>query len=152
MRRISGVFVAAAMVVAGAASAGGKASPAEAVELVNKGVAYVKANGKDKALAEFNNPNGGFVSRDHDLYIFVLDSSGKTLANGVNARLVGKNVLEMRDVDGKHFIKDIIAQAASKGSGWVDYKWSNQTTNAIEPKSTYFTQVGELIVAAGIYK
>jgi signal transduction histidine kinase len=151
MRRMSGAIL-AALLLAGAAQASGWASPAEAVELVNKGVAYLKANGKDKALAEFNNPNGPFVHRDRDLYIFVLDGNGRTLANGVNARLVGKDVLEMRDVDGKHFIRDILTQAASKGSGWVDYKWSNQATNAIEPKSTYFTQVGDVIVAAGIYK
>jgi len=47
-----------------------------------------KANGQAKALAAFNDPKGNFVSKD--LYIFALDMSGKIIAHGVNAALIGK--------------------------------------------------------------
>jgi hypothetical protein len=44
---------------------------AEAEAMVKKAIAYLKANGKDKAFAEFSNPKGQFV--DRDLYVTVYD-------------------------------------------------------------------------------
>ena len=49
----------------------------EAKALAEKGAAYVKANGKDKAIAEFNKPDGEFVKGD--LYVFLQDFSGLIL-------------------------------------------------------------------------
>jgi signal transduction histidine kinase len=146
------VLAALLAVGTGSAWAGGKATPDEAKALVKKAAAFVKANGNDKAIAEFNNRKGQFVNDERELYIFVLDKNGTTLANGVNQRLVGKNVMELKDVDGKKFIKEMITTAEAKGSGWVDYKWTNQTTNAIEPKSTYFEKVNDIVVGCGVYK
>jgi cytochrome c len=122
----------------------------EAMALVKKAVAFVKANGKEKALAEFNNPKGQFV--DRDLYIFSLDQAGVTLANGNNAKLIGKNVMAMKDQDGKPFIKNIYDLAASPGKGWVDYRWVNPVSGAIENKSTYVEKADDLIIGCGIYK
>lgn len=118
--------------------------------LVGKAVAFLKANGKDKALVEFNNPKGGFVNGE--LYVFVLDKDGTTLANGVNAQIVGKNVLDMKDMDGKYFIKDLIAIGNSKGSGWIDYKWPDPVTKKMRPKSTYVEKAGEVYLCVGFYK
>ncbi|MBI3229806.1 MAG: cache domain-containing protein [Burkholderiales bacterium] len=104
--------------------AGDSGTPAEAQALVKKAVAFAKANGKQKAIDEFNKAKGSFV--DRDLYIFVLDKEGVTLANGVNPKIVGKNVMDMRDTDGKSFIKEITKLSEEKGEGWVDYKWHYQ--------------------------
>ncbi|MFZ6773997.1 cache domain-containing protein [Undibacterium sp. SXout7W] len=122
----------------------------EAEAMVKKAAAYIKANGQEKAIAEFNNPKGAFI--DRDLYIWVAEANGKAIAHGANQRLVGKDLRTLRDVDNKAFIEDIINVANSKGKGWVDYKWPNPTTKAIEHKSTYFEKSGELIIACGIYK
>lgn len=132
------------------AAAADKGTASEAVAMVKKGVSYLKVNGRDAALAEFNNPHGKFV--DRDLYIFVIDKHGTTLANGVNQRLVGKNVMKMMDADGKFFIKTLIEIGEAKGKGWVDYKWSNQLTQALEAKHTYFEKVDHLYIASGIYE
>jgi signal transduction histidine kinase len=78
------------------AFAGGTANEAKA--LVDKAATYVKTEGKEKAFAEFSNPSGKFV--DRDLYIFIVDFNGLTLAHGGNAKLVGKNMLELKDADG----------------------------------------------------
>ena len=70
------------------------------------------------------------------------------VANGTNPGLIGKSVLELRDVDGKAFHHQILAIT---DAGWVDFKWRNPVTNAIEPKTTYEIRVGDYIVGVGAY-
>lgn len=122
----------------------------EAEAMVKKAISYMKTKGAEAAYPEFNNPKGSFS--DRDLYIFVLDLSGKTLAHGSNPKLIGKNISTLRDVDNKAFIEEMLAVAKSKGQGWVDYKWPHPTTKAIEAKSTYFEKSGDVVVGCGIYK
>ncbi len=135
---------------AGGAGAADKAAQDQAVALVKKAAAYLQANGKDKAFAEFSNPKGQFVERD--LYVFVNDFEGNTLAHGGNAKLVGKNVMELKDADGKLFIKEMTELAKTKGKGWIDYKWPNPVTKAIEAKTTYVERAGDVLIGCGIYK
>ncbi|MET3131596.1 cytochrome c [Oxalobacteraceae bacterium GrIS 1.11] len=124
----------------------------EAVALVKKAVAFVKSNGKDKAFAEFSNPQGQFV--DRNLYIFVYDLKGTSLAigNGSSAKMVGKNLLDMRDADGNYLIKGLLAVANTKGSGWFDYKWPNPVTKTVELKSSYVEKLDDIMIGCGIYK
>jgi cytochrome c len=122
----------------------------EASALVKKAVAFMKANGKEKAIAEFNNPKGQFVSGD--LYIFAIDPSGVTVANGSNGKLVGKNVMNMKDQEDKPFIKNFFDMAASAGKGWVDYRWVNPVSGKIETKHTYIEKADDLVIGCGIYK
>jgi len=122
----------------------------EAMELVKKAAQYIKTNKKEKAFLEFNNQKGMF--RKKDLYIFVIDSNGLTLAHGGNLDLVGKNMIDLKDANGKFFIKDIIKTAKERGSGWVDYKWMNPTTGQVLPKSTYCMEVEDILLGCGIYK
>lgn len=136
--------------VAGAAE---KGTADEAVAMVKKAGEFLKKNGKEKALAEFNNPKGQFIQKD--LYIFVFGASGDgvELANGANFKLVGKNVKEMKDADGKYLIKDILALGmGAEGKGWVDYKWVNPGTGLLDGKRTYVERVDDLIIGCGIYK
>jgi cytochrome c len=130
------------------AFAGGTAN--EAKTLVEKAASYIKSEGKEKAFAEFTNNKGKFV--DRDLYIFVVDFKGLTLAHGGNAKLVGKDMSELKDADGEFFIKKMITQAKTKENGWVDYKWANPVSNKIEPKSTYVQAQGDYFIGCGIYK
>jgi signal transduction histidine kinase len=133
-----------------ASAATEKGTANEATALVKRAVDYMKANGKEKAFAEFNNPKGQFI--DRDLYIFVFDLNGKTLAHGTNPKLLDKNLVDLKDADGKLFIKEFIDVANAKGKGWIDYKWPNPLTKTIEPKSTYIEKAGDVLVGCGIYK
>ncbi len=132
----------------GVAFAGGTADEAKA--LMEKAVTFVKANGKDKAFTEFTNQKGKFI--DRDLYIFAVDFKGLTLAHGGNAKLVGKDMYGLKDADDTLFIQKFIEVAKAKGSGWVDYKWSNPLTKKIENKSTYVHKIDEYFLGCGIYK
>ena len=127
-----------------------ESNAAEAIDMVKRATAFVRSNGAQPALAAFNKPEPEFRSRD--LYINVIDSKGNTLAHGDNIKLVGKNLIDLKDADGKSFIREFVQVAGSKGAGWIDYRWPNPVTGVIEAKSTYVEREGDLIVGCGIYK
>ncbi len=134
-----------------AAYSSDKGSADEAVALVKKAVAYLSANGKEKSFAEFSNSTGQFVSKD--LYVFVYNNEGLNLAHGANAKLIGKNLMELKDNEGVFIVKEFIKTANGKtGKGWVDYKWPNPVSKALEAKSTYVEKAGDVIIGCGIYK
>ena len=131
-------------------AAEGRGTAAEATALVQRAAEYLKANGPAKSYAAFNDTAGQF--KDRDLYVFVMDMNGKMLSHGANAKLIGKDLTNLKDSDDKLFIKTMLDVAKSKGKGWVDYKWPHPVTKAIEPKSTYVEKVDDLVIGCGIYK
>ena len=134
-----------------AARGADKATAADAMAMVQKGVALVKSAGKEKAFAEFNDP-ANKTFHDRDLYIYVFDLNGVSLAHGNNPKLIGKNLITMKDVQGKSMIKEQVELARGKGSGWVDFNWPNPLTKAVEPKSGYVERVDDFLIGCGIYK
>ncbi len=122
----------------------------EAVTMVNKAVAFYKKEGAEKAFAEFDKKPGEFT--DRDLYVLVYSTSGKVLAHGANAKLIGKDMSEAQDVDGKYYVKDRMALAAKQKTFWQDYKFVNPMTKKIEPKEAYCDVEGEAIICSGVYK
>ena len=129
----------------------GNATAAEATAMVKKGVAYLKANGKDKTYAAISDKHGQFV--DRDLYLVVYGLDGKCLAHGANTRQIGKDLLDLTDIDGKYFVKERVELARSKPAGfWQEYKFTNPTNKKIEPKSMYCERVDDAVLCGGIYK
>ena len=127
-----------------------RATPDEAKAMLSKAVAYFKANGKDKAFAEFMNKQGSFV--DRDLYVTAYDMDGKTLAHGANPRLVGKDNINLQDASGRFHIKERLEMAKTKGKGQQEFSFLNPMTKQIEPKLMFFERVNDVIVACGSYK
>ncbi|SFV11008.1 cache domain-containing protein [Pseudoduganella namucuonensis] len=125
------------------------ATTEEAVALVKEAVQLVRQD-REKAFTEFNNPAGRFVKGE--LYIVAVSLDGVVLAHGANAKMINKNILEIKDTDGKQFVKEQTNLAKTKGSGWVDFRWPNPVTKAIEPKTVYIEKVDDLLIAGGIYK
>ncbi|MEO8600659.1 MAG: methyl-accepting chemotaxis protein, partial [bacterium] len=122
----------------------------EAVAMVKQAIAYIRANGKDKSFSAFSKPEPQFKNRD--LYINVIDLHGNTKAHGENPTLIGRNLIDLKDADGKHFIRSFVQIAKNAGHGWVDYRWTNPVTTVIESKSTYIEKIDDLVVGCGIYK
>jgi len=129
---------------------GKRGTPAQAEALAKKAVEFLKTNGKEKAIAAFNDIQGKFV--DGDLYILLYDLNGKCLAHGANPKIVGKDMIDMKDADGKLFVKERLEIAKTKGKGWQNYKWTNPTNKKIEDKTTYIQKVDDLIICSGAYK
>ncbi len=118
--------------------------------MVKKGVAFIKANGKEKGHAEISTKGGQFS--DRDLYLVVYGLDGTVHAHGANEKMIGKNLIELKDVDGKAFVKERVELGRSKGTFWQDYKFTNPVTKKIEPKSMYCEKLDEAVVCGGIYK
>jgi signal transduction histidine kinase len=129
-----------------------KGTAKEATAMVQNAIAHIKKAGREKAFADFDNPKGGFV--DRDLYIVVYDLKGKVLAHGANAKMIGKDLIDLRDVDGKYFVRERVEMMSksANATGWQDYKFMNPTTSQIEPKQMYLQRYEDLIVGCGIYK
>ena len=122
----------------------------DAKTLVKQAAAYVKYQGKEKALTEISTPKGMFDKGE--LYVFAYDLQGVMLAHPKNPALIGQNLINVPDTEGKLFRKEIVEKAKSQGSGWVDYLYLNPETNRQEHKTTYFLKVGDIIICCGIYK
>jgi len=122
----------------------------DAKALVKQAAAYVKYQGKEKALAEISTPKGMFDKGE--LYVFAYDLQGVMLAHPKNPALVGQNLIAVPDSEGKLFRKEIVEKAKSQGSGWVDYVYLNPETHREEHKTTYCQKVNDIIVCCGVYK
>lgn len=130
-------------------AADGGATKAEAEAMVKKGVAAIKADGTDKTYAEINRKGGKFT--DRDLYLVVYGMDGTVLAHGANGKMIGKNLIDFKDIDGKAFIKERIDLARAKPSFWQEYKFTNPENKKIEPKIMYCERLNETVVCGGIY-
>jgi signal transduction histidine kinase len=121
----------------------------EAMKMVSDAATAVTKD-KAAALAEIGNPKGRFVKGE--LYVFAYDLTGTMAAHPINAKLVGKALLDVPDANGKMFRKDIIDGVKSVGMATVDYKYKNPQSGVIEDKVSYCKKAGELAVCAGYYK
>ena len=140
----------ASFLVAGGASAADQGTAPEAEAMVKKAIAHIKSAGPEKAYDEFTN---GKAFKDRDLYIIVYDLNGKNLAQGANPKLVGKDLMGLKDPDGKPIIQMFVDLAKGKGKGWVEgYKFLNPVSQKLEGKAMYLERVGDTLVGCGIYK
>ena len=143
-------LLAVSLLLSAPAAPAGNATADEATAMVRKGVAFIKAEGTEKGYAEISNKQGRFV--DRDLYLVVYGLDGTVLAHGANDKMVGKNLLDLKDIDGKAFVKERVELAQTKSSFWQDYKFTDPLTKKIEPKTTYCERLEASVVCGGIYK
>ena len=127
-----------------------RVTPKEAEAMVKKGVTSLKAGPRDKVLAEITDPKGPFVDRELDLTVYKMD--GTALAHGANAKFVGKNMIELRDANGKEHIKERLELVKTRNTFWQDFTFLNPVNKKIEPKQMYCEKADELVVCGGIYK
>ncbi len=125
-------------------------TPADAEAMVKKAVAFAKANGKDKLVTETNATPSQF--RKGEIYVFVLDGNGIVLGHAGNNKLVGKDLSQAKDPDGVQYVAELVKVGKSKGKGWVDYKFVNPETKAIQAKTSYVEKFEDVFIGAGAYK
>jgi cytochrome c len=140
-----------AALATGAIAAEQRVTPKEAEAMVRKGVSFIKATPRDKAMADITDPKGQFV--DRELYLTVYKMDGTALAHGANAKFVGKNMIELRDGNGKEHIRERMELAKTKTTFWQDFTFPNPVNKKMEPKQMYCERTDEmLVVCGGIYK
>jgi signal transduction histidine kinase len=150
MKKIVAVLIGSFFLVGIMISIGSASSKEEAKAMVEKAVAFYKANGKEKTFAEVSNLKGQFIKGD--LYVFVYDLTGKCVAHGQNKVMIGKDLAELKDPDGKYFVKERLELAKTKGKGWQDYKFTHPITKKVEQKVAWIEKVDEYIFGCGAYK
>jgi cytochrome c len=121
----------------------------DAMKMVNEAAAAAHKD-KDAAIAEISKPTGHY--HKGEIYVFAYDLNGVMVAHPINPKLIGKNLLEVPDADGKQFRKDIISQVKATGLATVDYKYKNPVTGKVEEKVSFCKKAAELAICAGYYK
>ena len=119
-----------------------------AASTVTNAVQFYKDNGKEKALAEFNNPKGRF--NFIEMYVIAYDMDGKVIAEPRNRNLVGMNLVNLLDAEGKLFVKEIVKIATARGMGSVTYHFENPDTEGVELRRIYFQRVDDVIICCVI--
>jgi cytochrome c len=142
--------LAVAVVSTSAVYAAENANKDEAQAMVKKAVTFIKTEGAAKAYPVISTKGGQFS--DRDLYVVVYGLDGKVLAHGANEKLVGKDLIDAQDVDGKYFVKERTELGRKQASFWQDYKFVNPVTKKVEPKEMYCERESETVVCGGVYK
>jgi signal transduction histidine kinase len=123
----------------------------DAIAMAERGAALIKSKGKDEMIKRINAKDPDFVQGS--LYVDLRDvKTGIVLAHPYNPSIVGKDLTDVPDANGKKYRREIIELAAAKGKGWVDYQYKNPSTGKIEPKTTYILLVDGVVLEAGLYK
>jgi signal transduction histidine kinase len=123
---------------------------AEAKAMVAKAIQHIQKVGPEKAYQAFTAKDPAFT--DRDLYVIVYDVSGRVLAHGQNPKMVGKDNLDLRDADGKPYIRDRIETSKSKSGFWQEYKWTDPVSRKLLLKSTYTERYKDTLISVGVYK
>jgi cytochrome c len=145
--RLSALLLCACWTAPGPAFA---ATADEAKALVERAVAHVKEVGEEQAFKDFTNKDGGYL--EGELYVFCYSPDVTLVAIGGNPGMVGKNLRNLKDPDGKEASYELVQMGLDHGSGWVDYKWPNPLTKKIQTKSAYVVKVNDKVCGTGYYK
>ena len=116
--------------------------------LLDRAVAHIRTHGRAGAAAFSTSQR--FI--DRDLYAFALGIDGVMLGSGGwSAPLVGQNVLDELDSQGKPFFREMIQVAKEHGKGQVNYQWYNPANSESTLKTTNVVKVGDVVVGVGFY-
>jgi cytochrome c len=120
--------------------------------MVDAAVEHVKKVGPDQAFKDFSDKEKK-TWHQKDLYVFAYNLEGVNVAHGANEKPIGKNLIELKDPDGKLLIKEL-RDAAVKGGGWVEYEWPHPQTKKIESKISYSRKLVNFdgFVGVGVYR
>lgn len=122
------------------------------VDQVKDAVAEIDKSGRS-AFPLFHDPKGPFIAKDS--YIFVIDANGVDLVNPGFPNLEGRNILNVKDTQGKQPIREMLNVVRTSGSGWVDYMWPKPGESVSTQKSAYVSKakLGNewVLVGCGVY-
>jgi signal transduction histidine kinase len=124
----------------------------EAKALADAAVEHVKKVGVEQAFKDFSNDKATWTKKD--LFVIGYDMKGNCLANGWNDKLIGKNLMDLKDPNGVMITAELTKTAQTKGQGWVDYIFQHPQTKKLAEKSTWVRKLPNFDgwVAVGIYR
>src|SRR5687768_15871780 len=113
-------------------------SSAELTRYVERAARLVQTEGVS-ACPAFHEPKW----RAGEYYIFVTSAETNiTVCHPIRDDLVGQDQTDLRDSNGKYFIREMLAVASSpEGRGWVDYVWPRPGETTATQKAAYVVAV-----------
>ena len=90
-----------------------------------------------RALSILNSIRG-----NQDAYLTVLTTDGLVLQHPHQPALVGQSLTQLKDINGKLFVKDIIGQLSREGQAVVDYFWQKPGSEKHLEKLSYAETMG----------
>jgi cytochrome c len=116
---------------------------------VEKASQFLSENGK-AGLSEFMGQDNQWKAKP---YIFVYDLSGTIIGHPANPKLVGKNLMGLKDIKGNMFAAEFVTIAKDKGKGWSEYWWPKPGEKTASLKASYIMRVPgqDMLVGAGVY-
>ena len=130
----------------------------ECKSIVKKSAIYAKKMqkemgyevGQKKAFEEINKVPGKFAKGE--VFVFAFDYDATCIANGGVPKLIGKNIMNLKDLDGNLFMHKLV-KTAREGGGWVKYRWMNPKKKVKEWKFSYIEPVdNKWFVGGGIHR
>jgi len=125
----------------------------ETKDRVDRAVTLVEEKGS-AAFPEFSEPE--WAHDEH--YVFIIDMDGTSLVHPVSPDLVGTDISDLQDRDGKYIVRDFMDKLETSDTAWSEYQWLNPAKDEIESKRTYLRKAqipdeGEaVVVGSGYYE
>ena len=113
--------------------------------LVHEAVERYVADGRDAVAAHYSDS----ATIDGQWYVFVIDGDGTFLGHPYRPDLIGTNVADLVDVNGKAYGAEIAA--AGTGGLWVDYHFDDPSDGETRHKYTWVIQYDSLLLGSGWY-
>jgi signal transduction histidine kinase len=111
------------------------------VALVEDAAALVERDG-EAAFKQFGQQDSKWLNEDYYLFVYALD--GTCMFHPVTPDLIGKNVMALRDMNGKPIIREITdvgRKPDPDANGWVFYLWQDRIQLTPSWKSAYIRKV-----------
>lgn len=127
-----------------------RSSAEQASAFLKSAVAEISTLGASAAFREFNDPHGRFVH--DDLYVFVVGiDDGRYYSSGASPSVVGTDVGDLRDAEGKPIGHEMVQLAKEGESATYSYVWRNPANNKMENKHSLIQRVDRYVVGVGYY-
>jgi len=124
---------------------------AELYDLVNRAITYATVNGKEKTLAEINNPGGQFT--DGNLFVWAESFDGTILADPYWKAGIGQNFMNFTDPYGQKTTV-VAIDSIRRGTGFTHQMFPDTANNSTRsvPKLVYMKAVDDTWrIGSGIY-
>jgi len=104
------------------------------INMVKNAIGLIEKQGP-ASFPAFYDVKGPFMVKD--AYIFVIDSTGVEVVNPAFSNLEGRNMMDVKDTQGKMLVREMFKVIRESGSGWVDYMWPKPGESISTQKTTY---------------
>ncbi|WP_025898790.1 cache domain-containing protein [Sneathiella glossodoripedis] len=122
-----------------------------AENLVKAAIAHYEKVGQEQAFKDFAVKGSEF--NHGEFYVFIQSvETDEMVFHGANSKLIGRNLMGLKDPTGKEFVKAYAENTKKDGSAWTSYQWVHPETKKLAPKQSYTEKHAGLIFGTGYYE